>query len=89
MAIHLNATLKGLTSKLINYANLTVLPSTGVADSIAASTVSLQNPFTSPLQISNIQSNISAYGLFVGSIVQAVDFPAAGRAASDSPNLNL
>lgn len=36
MAIHLNTTLKGLTSKLLNYANLTVLPTTGVTNSVVS-----------------------------------------------------
>jgi hypothetical protein len=39
--------------------------------------------------ITNIQSNITAYGLFVGSIVQDTEFAAAGKAASISPTLGL
>ena len=34
MALHLNATLNGLGTKLLNYANLTVLPTTGVTNNI-------------------------------------------------------
>ncbi|GAA6063179.1 hypothetical protein JCM10212_003114 [Sporobolomyces blumeae] len=93
MAIHLNATLPGLTTKLLNYANLTVLPTTGVTNDFADATVNLDNPFTTSLQINNIQSNITAYGLFVGSIITNTNFPAAGKAMTDSPtlpfNLNL
>ncbi|BGP44010.1 hypothetical protein JCM10449v2_008067 [Rhodotorula kratochvilovae] len=93
MAIHLNATLPGLDSKLLNYANLTVLPSTGIESDFADSTVSLANPFSSALSVTNIQSNITSYGLFVGSIVTDTNFNAVGRASSDSPtlpfNLNL
>lgn len=37
MAIHLNTTLTGLTSKLLNYANLTVLPTTGVSSDMVCS----------------------------------------------------
>jgi len=32
MALHLDATLPGLQTKLLNYANLTVLTSTGVSN---------------------------------------------------------
>lgn len=89
MALSLNASLNGLTQKLINFANVTVLPSTGVADNFASSTVSLQNPFTSALGITNIQSNITYHGLFVGSIVVDTNFAAPGKVASTSPVLAL
>ncbi|KAM0750211.1 hypothetical protein T439DRAFT_247618 [Meredithblackwellia eburnea MCA 4105] len=88
MAIHLNATLNGLTTKLLNYANLTVLTTTGVTNNIADAIVSLQNPFTSALTITNIQSNIThASGLYVGAIVTATDFVATGHQANISPQL--
>ncbi|BGP00846.1 hypothetical protein RTBOTA2_002159 [Rhodotorula toruloides] len=93
MALHLNATLPGLKTKLLNYANLTVLPTTGVTNDFADSTVSLANPFTAPLNIRNIQSNITSFGLFVGSIVTDTNFASAGHSNTDSPtlpfNLNL
>ncbi|BGP22157.1 pre-rRNA processing protein [Rhodotorula toruloides] len=93
MALHLNATLPGLKTKLLNYANLTVLPTTGVTNDFADSTVSLANPFTAPLNIKNIQSNITSFGLFVGSIVTDTNFASAGHSNTDSPtlpfNLNL
>ncbi|KAL8278093.1 hypothetical protein RQP46_009553 [Phenoliferia psychrophenolica] len=94
MALHLNATLKGLGTKLLNYANLTVLPTTGVNNDLASSIVSLQNPFSSDLRITEIQSNIThSSGLFVGSIVTPTDFLAKGHTANISPvlafNLNL
>lgn len=37
MAIKLSTTLAGLTSKLVNYANLTVLPTTGHGNNIVRS----------------------------------------------------
>ena len=89
MGIELATTLKGLQTKLINSANLTVLPSTGVDNNFANSIVSLANPFTSPLMITNIQSNITSHGLFVGSIVQDTQFMATGKASSVSPILDL
>ncbi|GAA5937070.1 uncharacterized protein JCM15063_000146 [Sporobolomyces koalae] len=93
MALHLNATLPGLQTRLLNYANLTVLPTTGISNDFADATVNLANPFTAGLDITNIQSNITAYGLFVGSIITNTNFPAAGKSETDSPtlpfNLNL
>lgn len=89
MGIELSTTLQGLQTKLINSANLTVLSSTGVDNNFANSVVSLANPFTSPLMITNIQSNITSHGLFVGSIVQDTQFMATGKASSVSPILDL
>lgn len=37
MALHLNATLPGLGTKLLDYANLTVLPTTGRTNNMASS----------------------------------------------------
>lgn len=37
MALHLNATLPGLQSKLLDYANLTVLPTTGRTNNMVRS----------------------------------------------------
>lgn len=34
MSLHLNATLNGLTTKLLNYANLTVLDTTGITNNL-------------------------------------------------------
>ncbi|KAL8277420.1 hypothetical protein RQP46_010142 [Phenoliferia psychrophenolica] len=88
MGVHLNATLNGLATKLLNYANLTVLTTTGVTDNIASSTVSLQNPFTAALRITNINSTIThASGLYVGSIMTATDFTAPGKEAYSTLNL--
>lgn len=55
MAINLTTTLKGLTTKLLQYANVTILPTTGVTNNLANSIVSLDNPFSSDLTITNIQ----------------------------------
>ncbi|GAA5897781.1 hypothetical protein JCM8208_000260 [Rhodotorula glutinis] len=87
MAIHLNTTLPGLKTKLLNYANLTVLPSTGYANDLADTTVSLANPFTSALTVTNIQANITSYGLYVGNIVTNTASEFNGRANTDSQTL--
>ena len=64
-SLHLNATLKGLTSKLVNFANVQILPTTGITNNLAASVVSIQNPFTSPLHITNIQVCLSSYSKLI------------------------
>ncbi|KAM0789126.1 hypothetical protein ACM66B_003180 [Microbotryomycetes sp. NB124-2] len=89
MAIHLNTTLPGLQTRLLEFANLTVLPTTGRLNNVADTTVQLNNPFTTDLEIQSIQSNVTAFGLFVGSIVTDQQFPSAGKASSASPQLPL
>jgi len=89
MSLHLNATLQGLSSKLLNYANVTILPTTGLANNFAASVVSIQNPFTAPLRITNIQSNITAHGFYLGNINVDTDFSSLGLVGTVSPILNF
>lgn len=51
--------------------------------------VSLQNPFSAPLRITNIQSNITAHGFFLGSIVTDTDFTSDPKIGTVSPVLDL
>ena len=87
MGIHLNATLGGLKTKLLNSASLVVLPTTGRTNNIADAVVSLQNPFSAPLSITRFASNVTARGLFIGSITTDIPFIAAGNTATNSPAL--
>ncbi|CAO1623850.1 unnamed protein product [Parajaminaea phylloscopi] len=91
--IRLNATLPGLPSKLVRAANLTVLDTTGIKDSIANSVVQLANPFTSGLTITKITANASSKGIYLANIDQALNFAAVGKTTTQSPtiplNLNL
>lgn len=90
MDTHLNTTLYGLNVKLLNYANLTVLETTGRTDNNADSIVSLNNPFSAALDITNIQSNITARGLYIGAINQNTNFNAGGKAAGQAaPQINI
>jgi hypothetical protein len=89
MTLHLNATLEGLGSKLLNYANVTVLPTTGVSNDLAGSVVSIQNPFSAPLRITNIQANVTSNGFFVGTITTDTDFTSQGHVGTTSPSLDL
>ncbi|TKY86943.1 hypothetical protein EX895_004231 [Sporisorium graminicola] len=91
--IDVPSTLPGLKSSLIKSANLTVLQSTGIEDNIADGTVFLDNPFSSPLTLKRIRSNVTSHGIFVASIDAEIDFLAQGHAVTSSPpiplNLNL
>ena len=49
----------------------------------------MQNPFSSPLSITEIQSNVTARGIFVGSINTQTQFNAAGSSVTNSPALPL
>jgi len=87
MGVHLNATLGGLKTKLLNSASLEVLTTTGRTNDVAEAIVSLQNPFSAQLDITRIESNVTARGLFIGYIVTDTNFVAAGNSATNSPAL--
>ncbi len=87
--IRLKATLPGLKTSLVRSANLTVLDSTGITNNIASSTVFLNNPFTAPLTITRIRSNVTSHGIFVASIDTPLNFNAQGRAVTQSPPIDL
>ncbi|SCV70806.1 BQ2448_3568 [Microbotryum intermedium] len=89
MALKLNTTLPGLQTRLLESAAVTILPTTGISSNLANAVVNLNNPFTSGLTVTNIQSNVTAYGIFVGSIVTDTNFAAAGKAVTQSPTLGL
>ncbi|KAJ9479823.1 hypothetical protein PHBOTO_003303 [Pseudozyma hubeiensis] len=87
--LRLNATLPGLRTSLVRSANLTVLDTTGITNNIANSTVFLNNPFTAPLTITRIRSNVTSHGIFVASIDTPLNFEAQGRAVTQSPPIQL
>ncbi|KAK0546638.1 hypothetical protein OC846_005187, partial [Tilletia horrida] len=87
--LRLNATLPGLKATLVQYANLTVLPTTGITNDIAETRVGLNNPFTAPLEITRIVSNVSSHGIFVASINTSLAFTAAGKTVTGSPSFPL
>lgn len=87
--IRLKSTLPGLKSTLVQSANLTVLDTTGIVNNIANSTVYLANPFSSPLTITRIRSNVTSHGIFVASIDTPLNFVAQGRAVTQSPPVQL
>ncbi|CAD6973942.1 unnamed protein product [Tilletia controversa] len=85
--IHLNATLPGLQAKLISYANLSILDTTGITNDIANAFVGLDNPFTSKLTITQIRSNVSSHGIHVADIDTGLNFEASGKSVSGSPSI--
>ncbi|PWN24968.1 hypothetical protein BDZ90DRAFT_262821 [Jaminaea rosea] len=87
--IRLNSTLPGLSTKLVNAANLTVLDTTGITDSVANSVVGLANPFTAGLTINRIVANASSKGIFIANIDHRLEFLANGKALTNSPTIPL
>ena len=67
----------------------TVLDTTGKENNISHVTVSLENPFTSPLEITKINSQVSAFGIMLGTINQDVKFTSAPKSITQSPVLDL
>ena len=88
-AMRINTTLNGLKAQLVQQAALKVLDTTGVEDDIANSIVSLNNPFSSPLTITHIASNVTSHGVFVAQIDTDLDFHANGKAVTASPPIPL
>ncbi|KAI8977823.1 hypothetical protein BD414DRAFT_466746 [Trametes punicea] len=87
--LNISAVLPALKSKLLESASLEVLPTTGHEDNIAHATVTLANPFTAGLVITNVASNVSYQGINLGTIQAATKFTSPGKATSSSPALDL
>jgi hypothetical protein len=66
-----------------------VFPTTGIVNNITHVTVDLANPFTSGITITKISSNVSTFGLSLGTIQFNTDFAAAGKKTTTSPALDL
>jgi hypothetical protein len=88
-ALNMDATLPALKSDLLQSASLTVLTTTGATNNIAHAKVKLANPFSADLQITSIQSNVSAHGIYLGSIKSTTKFTSASKSTIDSPDLDL
>ncbi|KAK0542857.1 hypothetical protein OC846_006614, partial [Tilletia horrida] len=87
--LKLNASLPGLQEKLIKYANLSVLDTTGITNDIANGYVGLNNPFTSKLRVTKIRSNVSSHGIHVADINTDLDFLANGKSVTGSPAIPI
>ena len=89
LPVKLNATLPGLQRTLVQSANLTILDTTGIVDTIANGVVALANPFTAGLTITRISSKVYSNGIFLATIDTPINLPAAGKAVTMSPNIPL
>ncbi|KAG5646292.1 hypothetical protein DXG03_003889 [Asterophora parasitica] len=87
--LNIDATLPGLKTSLLDTAALTVLSTTGRENNISHVTVSLNNPFSTPLHITRITSTVRSYGIPLGTIETNTDFTTAPKATTRSPNLDL
>lgn len=87
--LNVDATLPGLRTKLLQSASLVVLNSTGHGNNITHASVSLTNPFTAGLSISQINSNITYLGISLGTISSSVAWNASGKSTTASPDLDM
>ncbi|KAF9047294.1 hypothetical protein BJ165DRAFT_1464966 [Panaeolus papilionaceus] len=88
-ALSLDVVLPALKTNLLNSAALTILPTTGKENNISHVTVSLDNPFSAPLEITKVSSTVSAFGISLGTIDQETSFRSAPNSTTKSPELNL
>ncbi|KAJ7647487.1 hypothetical protein FB45DRAFT_200334 [Roridomyces roridus] len=87
--LDIDVTLPALQTSLLDSASLVILPTTGRSSNISHVTVSLANPFTTSLEITKIDSTVSAFGIPLGTINSSTSFTNAGKSTSTSPNLEL
>ncbi|KAJ3724969.1 hypothetical protein DFJ43DRAFT_1197841 [Lentinula guzmanii] len=87
--LEIGLVLPALTTNLLNIASLKVLPTTGVTNNVSDVTVSLANPFTAALDVTGIQSTVSAFGINLGTIQTSTNFSSAGKSNTTSPTLPL
>lgn len=66
-----------------------MLPTTGRANNISHVTVSLDNPFSTALHITRIQSTVSSLGIPLGTINTDTDFTSKPKSKTTSPQLDL
>lgn len=87
--LNIDVTLPALQTNLLNTAALEILPTTGKSSNVSQVTVSLVNPFTTPLDITSISSTVSAFGVTLGTINSTTKFANPGKSTTTSPGLDL
>ncbi|KAH0589321.1 hypothetical protein H2248_005083 [Termitomyces sp. 'cryptogamus'] len=87
--LNIDVVLPGLKTNLINRAALEILSTTGRSNNISHVTVSLANPFSTPLEITKISSKVSSFGILLGNIESNVNFKSAPNSTTESPTLDL
>ncbi|KAF8894927.1 hypothetical protein CPB84DRAFT_1848428 [Gymnopilus junonius] len=88
-SLSLNVTLPALKTNLLNSAALEILSTTGKENNVSQVTVTLDNPFSAPLQITKVTSNVTSFGIPLGTISQETSFNTAPKSTTKSPSLNL
>ncbi|KAG6891741.1 hypothetical protein C0992_006161 [Termitomyces sp. T32_za158] len=87
--LNIDVILPGLKTNLIDTAALEILSTTGRSNNISHVTVSLNNPFSTPLEITKISSTVSSFGILLGNIESNVNFKSAPNSTTESPTLDL
>ncbi|KAJ6593726.1 hypothetical protein B0H19DRAFT_32612 [Mycena capillaripes] len=87
--LNIDVTLPALKTNLLNTAALEVLSTTGRSSNVSHVTVSLANPFTTPLEITSISSTVSVFGVSLGTINSTTKFTNPGKSTTTSPSLDL
>ncbi|KAJ7668375.1 hypothetical protein DFH06DRAFT_1181491 [Mycena polygramma] len=87
--LNIDVNLPALKKDLLDTAALEVLSTTGRSSNVSHVTVSIANPFTSPLEITSISSTVSAFGVTLGTINSTTKFNNPGKITTTSPNLDL
>ncbi|KAF9562767.1 hypothetical protein CPC08DRAFT_361960 [Agrocybe pediades] len=88
-SLQLEVTLPALKTNLLESASLKVLTTTGKSNNVSHVTVFLSNPFSAALGIKKISSQVSSFGILLGTIEQEVDFGTTPKSTTESPVLNL
>ncbi|KAI8071000.1 hypothetical protein BC940DRAFT_365659 [Gongronella butleri] len=90
-AINIQTTLPGLTTQLVQSANLEVLPDSAQTSTVSVA-VNMNNPFTAGMAVTKIISAATYKGMPVGNINQDISsnpFVARGKAVSTSQALSM
>ncbi|KAJ8482152.1 hypothetical protein ONZ45_g15054 [Pleurotus djamor] len=87
--LNIDVILPGLKTDLLANAELIVLPTTGRSDNISHVRVNLDNPFSTPLEITKIKSVVSVRGVDLGTIDTDTNFSTKPKSQTASPELAL
>ncbi|TFK44582.1 hypothetical protein BDQ12DRAFT_661303 [Crucibulum laeve] len=87
--LDIEVTLPGLKTNLLDTANLEILSTTGRENNISHVTVSLVNPFSTPLHITRISSTVKSFGIPLGTIDSETVFDSKAKSTTQSPSLDL
>ncbi|KAJ7143355.1 hypothetical protein C8R43DRAFT_1089003 [Mycena crocata] len=87
--LDIDVNLPALKTNLLDAAALEILVTTGLSSNVSHVKVSVANPFTTSLEITSIDSTVSAFGVSLGTINSNTKFSNPGKATTESPDLDL